>query len=481
MCGKLRMMARPNDLQHAIEKCGTTKLGAGARRYYRVTAPDVAAAGGYEIEAARAALMLFANAVNGAIEVSSSGELVFVFSEDCWQILRSSRSSTANFLAQSGKTLTKLAKAVFGLFLLASFALVRPLLQAAVLLPAGKNRASLEDTTEFSGFSLRSELSCLQASLVSDGNDPVGSSSVADDSLILACFSFLFGGHNNPTAGLEDEEMAAIARVIRENRGAIIVEQVAPFLIDTAATEAVDVAGDSISVDSCMLPILSRFEGLPHVIPEGQLVYLFPHLLATTAPAAQQPPASVRWIGNLWNSTWKRVTGPASKDYLEEKRIPFMPPAHRRHLQRVLMVVGLNWLGCLVLGAALGPLQVSLRLTNSAGTLLAINVAYGLILANSLGYILVPAVRGILLGLANIAIEERNQRRRQHAQKLLTPFGEVKRKLAAARARQYESEPIQDGDVYYTSAKSLSEQNAHNPQLEAWDRALARGQQRDAQ
>jgi len=53
-------------------------------------------------------------------------------------------------------------------------------------------------------------------------------------------------------------------------------EQVAPFLIDTAATEAVDVAGDSMSVDSCMLPILSRFEGLPHVIPEGQLVYLFP-------------------------------------------------------------------------------------------------------------------------------------------------------------------------------------------------------------
>jgi len=129
----------------------------------------------------------------------------------------------------------------------------------------------------------------------------------------------------------------------------------------------------------------------------------------------------------------------------------------------------------------LGPLQVSLRLTNSAGTLMAINVAYGMILANSLGYILVPAVRGILLGLANIAIEERNHRRRQHAQKLLTPFGEVKRKLAAARARQYESEPIQDGDVYYTSAKSLSEQNAHNPQLEAWDRALARGQQRDAQ
>ena len=464
--GQRRAMARANarqdvDIIAAIERCGTY---VDARRGYRVTASDVAAAGGYEIASARSALTLLATAVRGAMEVTNDGEVVFVFPRDSRRILRNSRSPRARLFARGRDALTLLAKAVFGLGLLASFALVRPLVSAASGVEEGSGgRASGSPPR----VSLRDEVACLRASLRAQPDAPPGPS-VADDSLVMACFSFLFGGHN-PNARLEDEQMAAVANAIRDNRGTVTVEQVAPFLIDTAATRAADAAGGSVTVDACMLPLLGRFEGRPHAVEGGHLVYRFPDLLTTTAPLAPQPPALVKKLRNLL----KWVNGPVPKDYLEEKRIAFMPPVHRRQLRRVLMVVGVNYLGCLLLGAALGPLQVSLRMTGSTGALLAINAAYGLMLANSLGFVLIPALRAVRLVLANRAIAERNAQRWRHAQALLQPSRELRCKLNAAQALGYRTEPIRDSDVSYTTAKSVDEQGL-NPQMEAWDRALLR-------
>ena len=43
-------------------------------------------------------------------------------------------------------------------------------------------------------------------------------------------------------------------------------------------------------------------------------------------------------------------------------------------LGRVLAVVAVNWVGLLLMGAALGPLQLYLRASGAGGTLFAINL-----------------------------------------------------------------------------------------------------------
>jgi len=451
------------DTVTVIERCGTY---VAAQRCYRVTASDVAASGGYEIESARVALTLLATAVQGAMEVTNDGQIVFVFPKDCRRILRNRRSPHDSLLERTRAITATLARAMFGLLLLASFALVRPLFEMTF-------RDGEERNARHSRVSLRRELSYLQASVLNQldsSSHASPGSSVADASLIMTCFSFLFGGHN-PNSNLEDEQMAAIATAIRDNRGAVTVEQVAPFLLDPEATQTQDVAGDSMTVEFCMLPILARFEGRPHVIEGGHIIYLFPDLLPTTARVTPQAPALVKGLGQLF----KRVMGPGARDSLEEKQVPFMPPAHRRQLERVLMVVAVNWVGLVLMGAALGPLQLSLRVADRVGTLLVINVVYGLLLVNGLGYILIPAFRGIRLLLTNSAITRRNAVRRAHAEALLRPTRDVALKLKAAEGLAYHTEAIRDSDVYYTTAKTLLEQSeTHDPQREAWDQALLR-------
>ena len=145
-------------------------------------------------------------------------------------------------------------------------------------------------------------------------------------------------------------------------------------------------------------------------------MYTFPDLLPTTSRIARAPPL-LRGLGKLL----KQVAGPASGDFLEEKHHSFMPPAHRHQLTRVLLLVAGNWLGLLMMGAALGPLQLSLHMAGSRQMLLAINVAYGMLLAIGAAYIVIPVMRAVALLIANNAIDERNDARRALAHGLLHP------------------------------------------------------------
>lgn len=96
-------------------------------------------------------------------------------------------------------------------------------------------------------------------------------------------------------------------------------------------------------------------------------------------------------------------------------------------------------------------------------------------LANGIGYILIPALRGVGILLTNANISRRNSVRRANAAALLQPTQDMARKLKAAEGLGHKARVIREGDVYYTTAKTLLEQSAqHNPQREAWDAALQR-------
>ena len=94
-------------------------------------------------------------------------------------------------------------------------------------------------------------------------------------------------------------------------------------------------------------------------------------------------------------------------------------------------------------------------------------------LANGIGYILIPALRGVGIMLTNASISRRNSVRRAHAAALLQPTPDMARKLKAAEGLGPQARAIREDDVYYTTALTLEEQSAqHDPHREAWDAAL---------
>ena len=94
-----------------------------------------------------------------------------------------------------------------------------------------------------------------------------------------AVFSFLFGD-GNPNYNLEERRWKAIGTVIKNNKGSIIAEQVAPYLdnIDRYNKENEDY----------ILPVLTRFNGNPEVSPNGELIYHFPELQVTVQESTQK-------------------------------------------------------------------------------------------------------------------------------------------------------------------------------------------------
>ena len=445
------------DALAAIERKGTLVV-SGGQRCYRVTASDVAAAGGFELVSVRAALTLLAAAVGGWMDVTHDGQIVFVLPETSRQILRARRSRMDHVRARTGAVASTMTKAVFGLLLLASFALVRPLVNSTLRADAHE-----QGSARLPRVSIRNELACLRASVRNSSAGADSNAPSTDTSVIMACFSFLFGAAESKDR-LHDEQMAGIAAAIRKNNGAIVVEQVLPFLIEAvpAPTSAAD---DPAQVERTMLPILARFEGQPRVLPGGDLGYTFPDLLETTARGT---PALVAGLQRLI----KRVGGPGVDDYLVEKPRPFMPPAHRQQLQRVLLLVAVNWMGLLMAGTALGPLQLSLRLAGSVHLLPAINLIYGLLLSIGLSFILIPACRWVTLAIGNNARDCRNELRRRHAQALLHPPAELAHKLKAVRGLGSLPKAISPDNVWYTTGRTLLEQSAtHDP---VWDAVLRR-------
>ncbi len=88
-------------------------------------------------------------------------------------------------------------------------------------------------------------------------------------------FSFLFG-NGNPNTDLEERRQKVIASVIRNNGGAVVAEQIAPYLDDIGSRYAQE-------YEDYMLPVLTRFNGQPTVSLEGNIVYVFPELQSSAS------------------------------------------------------------------------------------------------------------------------------------------------------------------------------------------------------
>lgn len=80
---------------------------------------------------------------------------------------------------------------------------------------------------------------------------------------------------------MEERRWQTIGRVIQNQKGAIIAEQITPYLDEIGSSVAQE-------YEDYMLPILTRFDGRPEVSPEGQLIYHFPELQTTAINSQSQ-------------------------------------------------------------------------------------------------------------------------------------------------------------------------------------------------
>ncbi|MFM7793911.1 MAG: hypothetical protein ACKO90_39540, partial [Microcystis panniformis] len=86
-------------------------------------------------------------------------------------------------------------------------------------------------------------------------------------------FSFLFGD-GDPNFNLEERRWQTIGKVIQNNRGSIIAPQIAPYLDSITPSHE--------ETEDYILPVLTRFNGLPQVSDRGDIIYYFPDLQVTT-------------------------------------------------------------------------------------------------------------------------------------------------------------------------------------------------------
>jgi hypothetical protein len=212
--------------------------------------------------------------------------------------------------------------------------------------------------------------------------------------------------------------------VIRNHQGAIVAEQIAPYL-DHVKT------GNAHELDDDMLPVLSRFDGRPDVTPEGELVYTFPELQTTVAEVSTQSVAP----------------------YLQEQRWQFSRAGSGQKIAAIALG-SLNLVGALTLGALL---QSGEAVANLGGIVALVASIYWLLLGYGTSFLVIPLIRYFWIKQRNQSIRYRNQLRQQQAALLTTSSEALNQKLAYAKQlathRRLRSE-----DIVYTTEQDLLDQ-----------------------
>lgn len=235
-----------------------------------------------------------------------------------------------------------------------------------------------------------------------------------------AVFSFLFGD-GNPNGDLEERRRIDIATTIRNNRGAIAGEQIAPFVEETDEYE------------DYMLPVLTRFGGLPKVSPDGDIVYYFPELQITAADRKEND---------------KNIQPVSS--YLQELPWRFSQ-ADSGQLLLAAGLGGVNIVGALILGNLLKDGAIAAQL---GGFVAFVGSIYWLLLGYGIAFLAVPLVRYIWIQWENGKIDARNQGRQKRAQTLKSADASLQKKLSYAS--QFAAQTVISGEnLAYTSETDL--------------------------
>ncbi|MEG4817708.1 hypothetical protein [Microcoleus sp. K5-D4] len=433
-------MAPNPTIMQAVEQLG-----------YRVTVGDVAAKAGLDVNFAQRELLTLASEAGGNLQVAESGDIAYLFPKNFRDILRNKflRLQLQEWWQKIWRILFYLIRISFGIVLVASILLI--FVAITILLSSGDSNNSGSGGDGGSGGGRGGGFSFFpyfwndliwifywnhdqpyyqQRSRLTDQKPQM--------SFLEAVFSFLFGD-GNPNHNLEERKWSDIATAIRNNRGAVVAEQIAPYLDNLGQ-------GYTREYEEYMLPALARFDGRPEVSPEGQIVYHFPQLQTTATERNSEPVAA----------------------YLREMLWRFSNASSGQ----IMLAAGLgavNLVGALVLGNLLTNNLIA------GGFIGFVSTVYPMILIYGVGFLAIPLIRYFWIQWKNRRIEFRNQERQQRAMLLNEPEANLLKKLAYAQ--EFAAENVLTGeDLAYTTETELTQQELEqSAKIDAeWQRRIDR-------
>ncbi|MGB3534436.1 MAG: hypothetical protein WBA13_13085 [Microcoleaceae cyanobacterium] len=427
---------------------------------YRVTSGDVAAQAGMNVEVAQQQLLALASVAGGHLQVSEAGEIAFDFPKNFRAILRNKswRLQWQEWWEKVWRILFYLIRISFGIVLIASIILIVVSISLLIIFlnsSQDNNNSGRGNSSRGGGgliflprFWISPDLfwffhwnsySSPQRRRLSQKSR--GSGNANQMNFFEAVFSFLFGD-GNPNYDLEEKRWRTIATVIRNHDGAVVAEQIAPYLDDL---------GSSLSQENedYMLPVLTRFNGRPEVSPDGQLVYHFPELQTTARQLENQSVSA----------------------YLKEQPWAFSYAGSGQ----LTLAGGLgvfNLIGAIVLGGYLQNPAVVAELSELGALIAFVDLIYPILLLYGIGFLVIPVIRYFWIKRRNSKVNSRNQQRQNRAIALNQAGETVQKKINYAR--QFTSKTIIDKkNLAYTTEQDLIEQ-----ELEQADKIDAEWQRR---
>ncbi len=419
---------------------------------YRVTVGDVSTKAGLNISLAEKGLLVLAADAGGHLQVAESGEIVYLFPQDFRSILRNKFFwlQLQEWWEKVWRVLFYLIRISFGILLLVSIVLI--FVSIFIILTASNSGRDNDNNSSRSSNS--SGVVFIPYHWFgsdwfwflywdydrprSERRQSVATSKENQMNFLEAVFSFLFGD-GNPNANLEERRWQAIATVIRNHQGAVVAEQISPYLDEVGQ-------GYTQEYEEYMLPALTRFNGRPEVSPDGQIVYHFPDLQST---ANQQNPQSV-------------------SAYLREKLWRFS----EANSGQLFLAGGLGTLN--IIGAfILRHLLLGGTAAKLGGLVAFVQSIFWLLLGYGIAFLTVPLIRYFWINFQNSRIEKRNLDRLKRADNLNKLSPQLQQKIDYAR--QFAAEKvIGTNDLAYTTEKDVVQQEIEQAdKIDAeWERRL---------
>lgn len=409
---------------------------------YRVTVGDVAAQSGLSFATANKELMSLATASGGHLQVAESGDIAYVFARNFRNILlnRSFKLQVQAWLKSVWKWVFYLIRISFGIVLIISIAIVVLGIIAALMAlqsansddDRGGDRGDSRDRSYDrggGGFIFMPDLwwgnpfSVFDPSYDEQRRSERRADAPPQMGFLESVFSFLFGD-GDPNADLEERRWRAIAQVIRQNGGVVAAEQITPYLDELGNT--------SEGYEDYILPVLVKFNGLPQVSEQGEIVYSFPELQTVGAERKQKSVAS-----HLEATLWQFSEAGAGRVTLSAGL-------------GIFYLVASLWLGSLLSAPALAG--------KLSGFLGFVSGSYWFLLGYAVLFLTVPLVRYFVLQILNARVASKNQQRLKRSQNLQKPTTTLKQKLGFARQLATGQKVISADDLAYSTETDLTDQ-----------------------